>query len=55
MNRLPVPFVNDIARSVGKKPKRFSELTSAKLGVSAVGGIIVIAAYLKISAETILK
>ena len=52
---MPVPFANDIAPHGWRKPKRFNEFTSAILGVSAVGGIIVIAAYSIIFLKIILK
>ncbi|CAJ0855282.1 hypothetical protein AMST5_00819 [freshwater sediment metagenome] len=52
---MPVPFANDIAPHGWRKPKRFNEFTSAILGVPAVGGLIVIAAYSIIFPKMILK
>jgi hypothetical protein len=50
-----VPFTNDIAPHGSRKPAPFSEFTSTMLGVPAIRGVIVIAAYLIISRQIILK
>ncbi len=41
-----VPFATDIAPHGSQKPSPFSEFTSNMLGVPAIRGVIVIAAYL---------
>jgi hypothetical protein len=52
---MPIAFANDIAPHGWRKPKRFSEFTSAILGDPAVGGVIAIVAYSIIFPKMILQ